>query len=87
MSLATMCAMPMADSAMDLSTQDAASCRIECACGCNQDIDGLPHLLSPHLISELIEFPNINALSISEVYLCSDCAYRPSVQLPPPDLS
>lgn len=26
-------------------------CRIECGCGCNHSMDGLPNLLSPHLTS------------------------------------
>jgi len=33
-------------------------CRIECGCGCNRDVHGIPHLLPPHLQSEKIELPD-----------------------------
>lgn len=28
-------------------------CRLECGCGCNHSVDGMPHLLAPHVATTL----------------------------------
>jgi len=92
-SLASACNMPMDDSAMAMqsmplsASNDDAPCSIACGCGCNQHLDGLPHLLSPHLVSQEAGLPKAEALDIAEVYPYSAYSYIPSVQLPPPNLS
>jgi len=76
----------MAMQSMPLS-DDAQDCCIQCACGCNQTIDGLPHLLSPHLVSQMSDSPIFEALETAESYRYSVYFYVPSVLLPPPNLS
>jgi len=76
----------MAMQSMPLS-DDAQDCCIQCACGCNQTIDGLPHLLSPHLVSQMADSPIFEALETAELYRYAAYFYMPSVQLPPPNLS
>jgi len=90
-SLASACGMSMSESPMAMQSMplsdDAQDCCIQCGCGCNQDIDGLPHLLSPHLISQTADLPKVEALNIAEVYAFSAYFYISSVLLPPPNLS
>jgi len=93
-SLAAACDMPMNDMAMsEMTTQnmtlsnDAQDCSIQCVCMCIQDVDGLPHLLSPHLVSQMANLPIFEALETAELYRYAVYFYMPSVQLPPPNLS
>jgi len=68
-------------------SKDWQTCRIECGCGCHRHIDSLPHLLSPHVISQVAELPRLPALAVAEAILRFDYFYIAPVQLPPPDLS
>jgi len=90
--LASECHMPMAGSAMQkmassVTQNDDASCWIRCGCNCNQDVDGLPHLLSPHLFSTQVGLPYADRIAISTLHISTKYSYIPSVPLPPPDLS
>jgi len=72
----------VADHAIPKDMQD---CRIECACGCHDHVDALPHLLAPHMISQIEQantmFLRINStheeLALSEFHL--------PIPLPPPE--
>jgi len=91
-SLASICDMSedhlMSQDMVTQSSQNDEDSRcVECGCGCHQSIDGLPHLLSPHLISQSSYFPTFNSMIVEELYLSPTYSYEPSVQLPPPDLS
>jgi hypothetical protein len=68
-------------------SQDMQTCRIECGCGCHQQLDSLPHLLSPHIVTQVQISPEIKALKISKDYISSIFHHTIKVALPPPDLS
>lgn len=70
-----------------MAMDDAQTCRIECGCGCHQHMDSLPHLLSPHLISQVAGIPANPAFERAENLIYSFFSYTPSVQLPPPNVS
>jgi len=71
----------------DMMHGDWQTCRIECGCGCHRHLDSLPHLLSPHMMSESADLPEVQSIGIAEYYAYSQIFYIPLVQLPPPDLS
>jgi len=66
---------------------DWQTCRIECGCGCHQHLDSLPHLLSPHIMSQATDLPENEVVQGIEFYAYSRIFYTPSVQVPPPNLS
>lgn len=70
----------------DMMHGDWQTSRIECGCGCHQHLDSLPHLLSPHIMSQAVEIPKNKAVQGIEFYAYSRIFYIPSVQLPPPNL-
>lgn len=45
-------------------------CRIECGCGCNHSVDGMPHLLAPHIAST-------NQFETGEQFACIEPASHP----------
>jgi len=71
----------------DMMDKDWQTCRIECGCGCHQHLDSLPHVLSPYVISQLLDFSRMQGAEVAEYYIWSQYSYVPAVQLPPPDLS
>ena len=67
-------------------SKDWQTCRIECGCGCHRNVDSLPHLLSPHIISQVTDLPRLPTPAVAEAVVGFDCFYIAPVQLPPPDL-
>lgn len=66
---------------------DWQSCRIECGCGCHRNVDSLPQLLAPHIVSSsacIFEPESLPAVQEQEPVL-EALAVR--VPLPPPQLS
>jgi len=63
------------------------TCRIECACGCHHQLDSLPHLLSPYIVTQAQVLLEINTLNISKAYRTSVFQYTIKVAVPPPNLS
>ena len=60
-------------------------CRIECACGCHNNIDTLPHLLAPHAIDMQQDYSaqTTNDESIHVAVL--QATFNPSIPIPPPE--
>jgi len=70
----------------DALSSDMQDCRIECACGCHQSIDTLPHQLAPHVFSEHEDAcVDVTSLQISNYAPFSFELIAP-IELPPPDL-
>ena len=68
-------------------SKDWQTCRIECGCGCHQQLDSLPHVLSPHIISQAATLTQQPSLAVSAALAHRNYCYIPPVQLLPPDLS
>ncbi|MDX8394599.1 MAG: hypothetical protein R8K21_08490 [Mariprofundales bacterium] len=62
----------------------ADTCYIECGCGCNRSIDGLPQLLAPHIatciLQNKIDLQSISPVSITALLT----SYISPILLPPP---
>ncbi len=67
--------------------KDMQTCRIECGCGCHHQLDSLPHLLSPHIVTQTQTLPEVTSLQVSENYSFSVFYYTLKVAVPPPNLS
>ncbi|MDQ6963165.1 MAG: hypothetical protein Q9M28_11685 [Mariprofundaceae bacterium] len=59
-------------------------CRIECGCGCNRDVEGMPHLLAPHICSDTLS--ELSKLEIKPVFHLYQSRYDfvLRVPIPPP---
>ncbi|MDQ6976278.1 MAG: hypothetical protein Q9M22_06930 [Mariprofundaceae bacterium] len=63
---------------------DTNTCRIECGCGCHKTIDGLPHLLSPHINPAIVHLNPVSFLPAQYHYMAVLHLYFPDIVLPPP---
>jgi hypothetical protein len=68
-------------------SHDMQTCRIECGCGCHQQLDSLPHLLSPHIVMQPQILADVPSVQISKDYTTHTFFYTSKVLLPPPNLS
>lgn len=62
-------------------------CRIECGCGCNRDVEGMPHLFFPHICSDILVeafYPELSP-SFQSWQARHDFILR--VPIPPPKVS
>jgi len=62
----------------------AGNCRLECGCGCHNNIDTLPHLLAPHLVA-LNTLPiETSATQVIALPYPDITAHPPAISTPPP---